>query len=432
MNSSESQIWIERVVLGACLRWPDAAAKACAVLTPADFTTHPHQWIFTQVQALWTNEGAVDLVSVAQALQAAGRLGEVKADYLADLFEACGTGFNVERQAGQIRDAALLRRMAAVCEAAAARCLKPDGPADQVLGDVEREVLSVGSAGARVELVTLAEAVNGSLMRLDARIAGHVKAGLPTGFTALDQVLGGFEDQEFGVVAARPSVGKTAWGLAFAVNAARAGVGVLFASIEQSRIELGQRVLAAQAGVDSRSLRLGVVSRDEQRHLVAARDDVARVNFWIDDASHQSFVRIAGNARRLRDRAGVGLVLVDYLQLVDPEDRRVARHEQVGTVARRLKGLARELRCPVVALAQLNREVEGRKDAPRLSDLRDSGEIEQHADVVLFLHREAEDAGDAVERQVIVAKNRNGPTGRAELTFRRDVMRFESKLPIGC
>lgn len=427
-SNSDVPAWVERSVLGACLRHADTLADVCEVLTPDDFTSYAHRQIFVAVQTLWLTRSTVDCVAVATSLRSAGQLDEVTPVYLADLYEQAGSGANVGYHARQIRDASLLRRMAATCEAAACRCQRPDGSAEEILGAVERDVLAVNAIVQRGEVVPLGVAVDEAFRRLDARIRGEQGAGLPTGFDAVDQILGGLQPSELVVVAARPSVGKTAWGFAVALNASRYGTPTLFFSLEQSRVELGDRYLVSQAGVDSRSLRIASLTRDEQGRLVAVRAKAHEATLWIDDGAHTSVARIASVSRRRRDQDALGLVVVDYLGLVDPEDRSVPRHEQVGTIARRVKGLARELKVPVVLLAQLNREVEARSgQRPRLADLRDSGEVEQHADTVLLLHRPTEDDGDAVRRTVIVAKNRNGPTGDAELTFRRDVMRFESR-----
>jgi replicative DNA helicase len=238
------------------------------------------------------------------------------------------------------------------------------------------------------------------------------------------------------ILAARPSVGKTALSLNIVRNIITGdpvrGIEpspVFFVSLEQSRVELAERLLCAQARVDSHKLRKGHLSSDDMDKLIKAGDVLRQSRLFIDDTPAQGMLRIAANARRLKKRQDIRLVVIDYLQLIDPENKRDSRQEQVAHISRRLKFLARELRIPVMALAQVNRSSEDRQDhRPRLADLRESGSIEQDADTVLMLHRPSMYGGDSVEgvTEVIVAKQRNGPTGDVTLAYRKEYMRFEN------
>jgi len=240
----------------------------------------------------------------------------------------------------------------------------------------------------------------------------------------------GFQNSELIILAARPSVGKTAMALNIVRHViVEEQLPVLFVSLEQTRIELAERLLAAQARVDSHKLRKGHLSGDDIGKLHSAGDVLRNANLFIDDSPAQGMLRIAANARRLKIRSGIRLVVIDYLQLIDPENRRDPRQEQVAQISRRLKHLARELEIPVVALAQVNRTSEDRQDhRPRLADLRESGSIEQDADTCLMLHRPGRFDGSLEDNiiEVIVAKQRNGPTGEVTLAYLKQYMRFEN------
>jgi replicative DNA helicase len=257
-------------------------------------------------------------------------------------------------------------------------------------------------------------------------------AGVPTGYTDLDKILAGMQKSELIIVAARPSVGKTSFALNVVRNVLKEGMPVLFVSLEQARIELAERLLCCQALVDSHKLRKGYLNEEEFGKLMDASGTLCETKLFIDDTPGQSMLRIAANARRLKLRHDLRLVVIDYLQLIDPDNKRDSRQEQVASISRRLKFLARELHIPVMALAQVNRSSEDRQDhKPRLSDLRESGALEQDADTVLLLHRpELREPGQhegIVE--VIVGKQRNGPTGEVTLYYRKEFMRFENHMP---
>jgi replicative DNA helicase len=235
------------------------------------------------------------------------------------------------------------------------------------------------------------------------------------------------------VAAARPSVGKTAWAVGLALNVAEQGVPVLVVSLEQSRWELAERLLCVQSGVDGQRLRLGVATPGELAMVRQAAGQLRSLPIHFDDSPVQGMLQVMATARRLSSKKRIGLIVVDYLQLVAPEDRRAPRQEQVAQISRRLKWLAREVGVPVVALAQLNRGVEDRQDQrPRLSDLRESGAIEQDADTVVLLHRPPDQQGQAEQTiDFLVAKQRNGPVGEATLLYRRSCLRFENYNPGG-
>jgi replicative DNA helicase len=253
-------------------------------------------------------------------------------------------------------------------------------------------------------------------------------AGVPSGYIDLDNLMVGFQSSELTIIAARPSVGKTSFALNLVRNiAVDRSLPVFFVSLEMSRLELAERLLCCQSQVDSHKVRKAQLDSEDFNKLVEAGEVLSRAKIFLDDAPGQSMLRIAANARRLKTRHQIKLVVIDYLQLIEPDNKRESRQEQVASISRRLKVLAKELRMPVIALAQLNRGTEDRQDhRPRLSDLRESGSIEQDADTVMMLHRPDyyEPGQHEGVIEVILAKQRNGPTGDVTLTFIKQHMRF--------
>lgn len=421
----------ERAVLGSCVRDNPVIDDVLLLLSESDFYLDAHQKIFTVISDLWNAGKPADIVTVAERLQAANLIADVGGYvYLGDLLEAAPTAANATHYAAIVREKALFRKLHHVgCEIARS-AEEPRMDGESTVAEAEKSVLAIAERSVS-EPVSLIDALRECYDRMDARSSGEALQGVMTGFIDLDEITSGFHDGELVIVAARPSAGKTAFALALARGAAvEDGVPVYFASLEQSKVELSERLLCSEARVDGHKLRRDRLNADEMGKVVAAGDALRKgAQLWIDDAPGQSVLRIAANARRFKRRHGIRLVVIDYLQLIEPDDRRQPREQQVATMSRRLKCLARELKIPVICLAQLNRNVETRTGhTPLLSDLRESGSVEQDADVVLFLHRpEMYSANDRVgEADVIVAKQRNGPTGKVTLTFLKHSMRFEN------
>jgi replicative DNA helicase len=264
----------------------------------------------------------------------------------------------------------------------------------------------------------------------------HAYGGLETGLMDYDDLTGGLHDSELVILAARPSMGKTALALNIAEHVAIDGAAkpVLVVSLEMSALELGDRILCSRARVNSHRLRNGQLSAEDSRRLVQTAADISRAPLFIDDSPSRNMTEIAATARRLKRQVGLALVVIDYLQLVEPDNPRDPRQEQVARISRRLKGLARELSIPVLCLAQLNRQVEATRDSrPQLSHLRESGAIEQDADVVVFVHREEFYQTNEEDRErckgqadLMIRKQRNGPTGDVKLTWLHEFTRFEN------
>jgi replicative DNA helicase len=306
--------------------------------------------------------------------------------------------------------------------------------AQDLLESAERKIFGIAEDQIRGETLEIEEVVKQAIDLIAKRSdsGGHAVTGVATGLIDLDDITGGFHPGQLIILAARPSMGKTALALNICDHAGiNLKVPVLFVSLEMGYLEIGERLLCARSRVDGNKLRTGLgMGMREMTQLSKAYTEMSKSgSIYIDDTPARSMMQIAASARRIKRRNQIGLVIVDYIQLVDSDDTRDSRQEQIAKISRRLKTLARELKVPVIALSQLNRAVESREDKrPRMADLRESGAIEQDADLVLLLHRpEYYDANDQPGiAELIVAKNRNGPTGTVKLTFLKNLTRFEN------
>jgi replicative DNA helicase len=421
----------ERSALGSMIRDNNVIDDVVMILREDHFYTDAHQKIFRGIVTLNDKNHPVDLVTLGEWLIEQKFVEDIGGHaYLAELWDAAPTAANAEYYARIVRDKGLVRQLIHTSTEILRDAYEQATPADELLGQAERKVFEIAQLGVVGQHVTLHDALNEAFKRLDSRTSNDRPiSGLPTGYLDLDELTAGFQNSELIIVAARPSVGKTSMALNFIRNmVVDHQIPVLFISLEQSRIELAERLLCCQARVDSHKLRSGHLNAEDMQQLFQAGEDLSRAPLYIDDTPGQGMLRIAANARRLM-RKGLKAVVIDYLQLIEPDNRRDSRQEQVANISRRLKFLARELQLPVIALAQVNRSSEERQDhKPRLADLRESGSIEQDADTVLLLHRpELHEPGQhegVIE--VHVAKQRNGPTGEITLTFLKQFMRFEN------
>jgi len=423
----------ERSVLGSMLRDNGVIGDVVQIVREENFYLDAHQKIFKAITSLYDRGSPVDAVMLAELLREQKQIEDIGGyGYLGELWDAAPTAANAEYYARIVRDKALVRHLIHASTEILRDSYDQAMPADELLEMAERKVLDIAEMGITGQTTTLEQAVNEAYDRLDARHGqDHLAiSGLPTGYVDLDEKTAGFQNSELVIVAARPSVGKTA----FALNVVRHLVvednkPIFFVSLEQSRIELAERLLCCQARVDSHKLRKGHLSSEEMDRMIEAAEFLRRAKLFIDDTPALNMLRIAANARRLKLRHQIRAVFVDYLQLIEPDNRRDSRQEQVAAISRRLKHLARELKIPVVALAQVNRSSEDRQDhKPRLADLRESGGIEQDADTVMLLHRpEMYEPGQHEGTvEVMIAKQRNGPTGEITLTYLKQFMRFEN------
>lgn len=414
----------EMCVVGSMLRDNDCIADVLPIVRLEDLTSAPIRDVFKAIVALWDTGKPADAALVGEHLQREGKFDTPETGLLLhDLWEAAPTSANAVYYGRIVRERSVLRSLSFAGAHIQSIADKPTQATESVLEEAERTIFAIGELGIDGQTYELRDLVYEALDQFDSIASGRRTAGVPSGFVDLDELTTGFHPGELVIVGARPSVGKTALGIAIANNVRKAGTAVLFASLEQSRQELAMRLLCMEARVNSHRVRSGHIGMEDSERLQEAVPKLRSGGLHIDDTPRQSMFRIASTARRLKRKHGIGLIVVDYLQLLEPENRREPRHEQVGQCTRKLKALAKELNIPVLALAQLNRASEERPNMrPRLSDLRESGSIEADADTVMLLHRQ-DDAPGVID--IIVGKQRNGPTGDVTLAYRKEFMLFE-------
>ncbi len=423
----------ERCVLGSMLRDNGIIGDVVQIVRADNFYLDAHQKIFHGIVALYDRGQPVDLVMLAEYLNEQKQIEDIGGyGYLGELWDAAPTAANAEHYARIVRDKGLVRHLIHSSTEILRDAYDQIMPADELLEAAERKILDIAQMGITSQTFTLDQAVKEAYDRIDTRSQRDEFSisGLPTGYIDLDDKTAGLQNSELVIIAARPSVGKTAFALNIARHiAVEDSRPVFFVSLEQSRIEIAERLLCCQARVDSHKLRKGQLNSEDMRKLIEAGDMLRSAKVFIDDTPGLGMLRIAANARRLKLRHNIKIMFVDYLQLIEPDNRRDSRQEQVAAISRRLKHLARELQIPVVALAQVNRSSEDRQDhRPRLADLRESGSIEQDADTVMLLHRPEmyEPGQNEGTVEVLIGKQRNGPTGEVTLTYLKQYMRYEN------
>lgn len=418
----------EESVLGSMMIEGDAVLSASEILTPEDFYKETHRTIYKRMMEMSMAQEAVDMVTLSDKLRATGELEKVGGmAELARLANFVPTAANVEYYARIVAEKAIVRRLIGAATEIAASAYRGAEELDELLDKAEQAIFQVAQRRTRQGYVPLKDVLVETLERLE-HVASHggETLGLPSGLGDLDRITTGFQPSDLIILAARPSVGKTSLALNIARNSSlRADVPVVVFSLEMSKEQVAQRLLCSEAAIPSQKLRNGFLDEDEWRRLSSALGRLGEAKIFIDDTPSISVMELRTKCRRLKAEHGLGLVVVDYLQLMRPSRRAENRQQEISEISRSLKGLARELGVPLVALSQLSRAVEQRqKQIPQLSDLRESGAIEQDADVVMFLYADPEmDQQNTIE--IIVAKQRNGPTGSFRLFFSREICRFE-------
>jgi replicative DNA helicase len=427
----------ERSILGAILLDNHALNAAIENLKPEDFFLEQHRRVFNQMIALGENQQAIDLVTLTESLH---RVGELEssggAPYLAALADGMPRVSNVEHYARIVREKALLRNLIHATHNIQQRALEGEDGADTILDNAESSIFALAEDRVKAGLIPVKDIVRDNFERLEKIFReGKSITGVSTGYTELDKLLSGLQPSELLILAARPSQGKTALALNFAENISiRAGSPVAFFSLEMSKESLLQRLVASVAQIDAHKFRSGHLSREDWRRMTEALGTISNAPLWIDDAGSTSVLEIGAKARRLKREKGLSLVVVDYLQLITGRGRFGNRQEEVSSISRALKGLAKELQVPVLVLSQLTRAPEREERGPQLSDLRESGAIEQDADVVMFIYRPHWSKMDASpeerdQAEIQVAKQRNGPTDKVRFVFRSRLTRFEEAAP---
>lgn len=427
------QLEAEQSVLGGILIDNDGLPAALEILRGDEFYRDTHRMIFSAIQELFERNEPIDLITMADFLQEKNQLESIGgATYLAQLVETVPSAANVGSYARIVNEKALLRRLIQASNEITAWCYGGGKTVEEILDYAESSIFAVTENRIRSSYSSLKEIVKKNIEAIERfQEYREMVTGVPSHYTDLDKLTAGFQPSDLIIIAGRPSMGKTAFALSIARNAAvQSGVPVGIFSLEMSKEQLSMRLLCAEARVDSQKTRTGFLSQQECAKMLNAAGSFMDVPIYIDDTASISVLELRAKARRMMADRGLGLVVVDYLQLMRGREGTERREQEISEISRSLKGLAKELNVPVIALSQLNRKVEDRADKrPQMADLRESGAIEQDADVIAFLYRdEVYNTGTADKgvAEIVIGKQRNGPTGVVKLAYISTYTRFEN------
>ena len=414
----------ERSVIGSMMMNSEAVAAAHEILTEDDFYGRQYGLLFKAMVEMYTSGVAVDLMTLKDKLDHMDAMPELSdINFLKELLDSVPTSANAKYYAGIVREKSVLRQLIKTSEHIANTCYSGKEELDEILDETEKKVFSIVQNRGESEYVSIDKVVLNAMERIEtvSKIRGTV-TGLPSGYTDLDYKTSGFQKSDLVIIAARPAMGKTAFELNIAEYMAfRKNATVAIFSLEMSKEQLVNRLLALESSVDSQKIRTGDVDDGDWEKLIEGANTIAKSHMIIDDTASISISELKSKCRRYKREFDLGIVIIDYLQLMTTTGRSESRQQEISEISRSLKSLARELNVPIIALSKLGRAVESRPDKrPMLSDLRESGAIEQDADMVMFLYRddyynkESEKKGIA---EVIIAKQRNGPIGTIELAW---------------
>ncbi len=420
-------------VLGSIIIDPEAIVQVSDFLHADDFYRDAHNTIYEVILQLYEEHEPADFITICDELERRNKLEEVGgASYITSLINQVPTSGNVEFYARIVERTAILRRLIHAAGQIAAIAYE-EGDADIALDKAEQLIFNISQRHARSDFTHMREVLAEYMNKLD-QLHEHrgTIVGVPTGFTDLDRLTGGLQKSDLIVLAARPGIGKSSLALSLAHNTAlKYHNSLAVFSLEMSKDQLAQRLLSMDARIDQQRLRTGIIEEDEWDRIVYAMDTLSESNIWIDDTAGISTMEMRSKARRLQAEHGIDLIIVDYLQLMQATiggRRNENRVQEISEISRSLKGLARELNVPVLALAQLSRAVESRQSkVPQLSDLRESGSIEQDSDIVMFIYRDDLYNQESERKNIadiIIAKHRNGPVGEISLYFQASQTRF--------
>jgi replicative DNA helicase len=425
----------EESVLSAILVDNNVLLDVIEIVSVDNFYRSAHQKIFAAITELFDKGEPIDLVTLANKLNENGHMEEIGgASYLAKLVDAVPLAVNAQHYGKIIHDKAALRRLIEKANAIAKRCFEDRGDVDEIIDYAESSIFEISERKTQQAFYPISKIILGNIETLEENQGNRrLVTGVPTGFTQLDNMTSGLQGSDLIILAARPSMGKTALALNIARNAAVNGsVPSAIFSLEMSKEQLSLRMLCSEASIDSSRLRGGFFSMEDWHRLTDAAGTLSEAPIYIDDSPSLTAMEIRAKSRRLKMEKNIGLVIIDYLQLMQGKAGSERRDLEISDISRSLKALAKELGIPVVALSQLNRMLEQRNDKrPRLSDLRESGALEQDADVVAFIYRDEvynkdENNPNRGIAEIILAKQRNGPTGDVLLTFLSAYTRFEN------
>ena len=436
----------EEAVLGSLFVDPDSITETAIFLKPEAFYREKNRWVYEACLALYDRNEAINQITAAQELATQGRLEAIGgAGYLSLLVERLPTSLHVEHYARIVHRLSVMRRLISAAGQIAAIGYEAEADLDSALNKAEDALFRVRRGESPRDFIHIRHLLEqyweeGSLIGAGLEEAGRL-AHVDTGFPALDELLGGMQRSDMVILAARPSLGKSSLALGIARNAAlEQGAQVAIFSLEMSKEQLVQRLLSMEAEVDSKRVRLRQYTPLQEKRVMEATGKLSGLPIYIDDSPALRVVEMRSKARRLHYERGIDLIIVDYLQLIRGDGRSENKVQEISDISRSLKALAREMECPVLAVSQLSRAVESRPShVPMLSDLRESGSIEQDADVVMFIYRDdayiKKEDWDRINPErpypegianLIVAKHRNGPQGQRNLRFRQEITRFEN------
>lgn len=434
----------ERSVLGSILIDNHALDRVSEKIRAEDFYKDAHRHIFAAMLELADRSRQIDLLTLKEELAGKGRLEEIGgAAYVSSLVDGIPDIRNVERYAEIVREKSTLRRLILMGNRVIQSALDRPGTPEDVLGEAEREIFQIAEQGLSSGFVPIDRITRTNMNAIEQiQHAGKLVTGVPTGYDRFDEMTSGLQRQDLIILAARPSMGKTSLMLNIAESMAIPDKGntkeqlysVGIFSLEMSKEQIGLRLLSSEANVPSHLIRSGILSEKNWRDLIEASSRLAKAKIYVDDTATIDLVEMRAKSRRLKRELGLDVIMVDYLQLIASRGRVESRNQEISQISRGLKALAKELDCPLVSLSQLSRRPEQRAGdhRPQLSDLRESGSIEQDADVVFFIYRdeiynkETEEKGIA---EIIIGKQRNGPIGDFKLVFRNDVTKFFNYAP---
>ncbi|MFD2616550.1 replicative DNA helicase [Terrilactibacillus laevilacticus] len=424
----------EQAVLGAIFLEPSSVTVASEALLPEDFYRTSHQLIFSVMLTLSERGEPVDVITLTNELRNEKRLEEVGGiSYLAELANSAPTAANIEYYTGIVEEKALLRRLIRTATSIVSDGYTREDDVSSILDDAEKNILEVAQRKRTSEFQSIKDVLMATYDNIEMlqNRKGDI-TGVPTGFIELDRMTAGFQKNDLIIVAARPSVGKTAFALNIAQNVAtRTDETVAIFSLEMGAQQLVMRMLCAEGNINAQKLRTGALDEEDWQKLTMAMGSLSHAGIYIDDTPGVRVNDIRAKCRRLKQEKGLGMIVIDYLQLIlgnGGSNRSENRQQEVSEISRTLKAIARELEVPVIALSQLSRGVESRQDKrPMMSDIRESGSIEQDADIVAFLYRDDYYDKESEKQniiEIIIAKQRNGPVGTVELAFIKEYNKF--------
>jgi replicative DNA helicase len=422
----------EQAILSGILINNDAMNQIMGILSPDDFYREAHTHLFEGMIHLYNNNEPVDLITLSQYLKGKNLLEQVgDTDYLASLVDAVSTSAGIVYHSEIVRDLSVRRKLISQCSTISESCFENWQQTDELLDLAEQSIFDIAEKKAGEGFSSLEGIIKDSFKKLES-VAEHegFVTGVPTDFRDFDRLTAGLQPSDLIIIAGRPSMGKTALALNIGYNAAtKTKKGVAVFSLEMSQLHLGVRLLGFHSGIDAMKLRTGFLKDTDWMKLTESANHLSELPIFIDDTSGIGVLEMKAKCRRLMKKCDIGLIIVDYLQLIQGRRSAESRQLEISEISRFLKALAKDLSVPVLALSQLNRKVEDRPNKrPQLSDLRESGAIEQDADVIAFIYRDELYHPTTEENQnvaeIILAKQRNGPTGFFKLTFQKEHTRF--------